>query len=44
MKDPSDLFKVYPTHDDIGTWKVLLKGAKGSPYQDGIFFIMVKTP
>ena len=41
---PHPNFTVFPLADDISIWRVLLQGPHGTPYQGGVFELLVPFP
>lgn len=44
VKRPHDACQVFPNQDDVGYWRVLMKGADNTPYQGGIWCLQVAFP
>ena len=44
-KNPSQVYTAYPINNsDLSKWQATLMGPKGTPYQNGVFFLDVVFP
>lgn len=44
MRDPIEGFSAVPIGDDIFMWQATIIGPKESPYEDGIFKLLIEAP
>jgi len=44
VKDEHPAFTIFPTDEDIGFWKILMKGPEDTPYAGGAFLLYANFP
>ena len=44
VKEPHPSFTIFPDEQDIGFWKMVMKGPEGTPYEDGAFLLYAHFP